>query len=141
MISENRIVSLVEQHIKGTEIFLVEVRVKSGNTVRVHVDKPAGISIEECAEISRYLNRNLDREEEDFSLEVSSPGIGVPFKVKQQYEKNIGHEIDVVQTDGTRMEGTLESVTPEGISLTTGKGNMILSFGDIKSAKEIITFS
>ena len=141
MISENRIVSLVEQHIKGTEIFLVEVRVKSGNTVRVHVDKPAGISIEECAEISRYLNRNLDREEEDYSLEVSSPGIGVPFKVKQQYEKNIGHEIDVVRTDGTRMEGMVESVTVDGITLTTKKGNVVLSFSEIKSAREIIKFS
>lgn len=141
MINENTINSLVEEHVQGTDIFLVEVSIKSGNAIRVHVDRPGGISIEECADISRYLNRTLDREEEDYSLEVSSPGIGIPFKVKQQYEKTIGHEIEVIRTDGTRMEGTLESVTDDGISLKTGKGALALSYGEIKSAREIIKFS
>jgi ribosome maturation factor RimP len=127
--------------ILGTDIFLVEVWVKSGNTIRVHVDRPSGISIEECVEISRFLNRNMDREDEDFSLEVSSPGIGVPFKVKQQYEKNVGHEIEVMQKDGTRSKGTLESLNDEGISLKTHKGVITLRFDDIKSAREIIKFS
>jgi len=141
MISENRIINLVEQHIQGTDIFLVEVWVKGGNTIRIHVDRPSGISIEECVEISRFLNRNMDREEEDYSLEVSSPGIGVPFKVKQQYEKNVGHEIEVIQTDGTQKKGTLESMDDAGISLKTHKGVFTLSFGEIKSAREIIKFS
>jgi ribosome maturation factor RimP len=141
MISENRIINLVEQHIQGTDIFLVEAWVKHGNAIRIHVDRPGGISIEECVEISRHLNRNLDREEEDYSLEVSSPGIGVPFKVKQQYEKNVGLEIEVIQTDGTTSKGTLDSCSNEGITLKSNKGVLTLNFDEIKSAREIIKFS
>ncbi len=141
MITEKEIIDLVEQKIQGTDIFLVEVRVGSGNSVRVHLDRPDGISIDKCAEINRYLNQNLDRDEEDYSIEVSSPGIGVPFKVTQQYEKNTGHVIEVILRDGTRMEGTLESVTGEGILVTGRKGELTLSFGEIKSASEKITFS
>jgi ribosome maturation factor RimP len=141
MIDEKRIISLVEQGIQGTGVFLVEVKVKPGNSIRVHVDRPDGISIEQCADISRYLNQHLDRDEEDYSLEVSSPGIGVPFKVKQQYEKNMGQEIEVLLADGTKTEGILESVTNEGFTVKGSKGEVTLSFGEIKSARETIKFS
>jgi ribosome maturation factor RimP len=141
MITEKSVINLVEQHIQGTDIFLVEVTVKSGNAIRVHLDRPGGISIEQCAEISRYLNGNLDREVEDFSLEVSSPGVGVPFKVKQQYEKNTGHVIEVILKDGTCREGKLGSVTGNGITLKSNKGESVLDFSEIRSAREIITFS
>jgi len=141
MIVEKPLISLVEQCIQGTGIFLVEVKVKPGNTIRVHVDRPGGISIEQCAEISRFLNQHLNRDEEDYSLEVSSPGIGVPFKVKQQYEKNRGHVIEVMLPDGTRLEGTLETVTDDGFTMTGSTGEMTFRFDEIKSAREIITFS
>jgi ribosome maturation factor RimP len=141
MITEKSVINLVEQHIQGTDIFLVEVTVKSGNAIRVHLDRPGGISIEQCAEISRYLNGNLDREVEDFSLEVSSPGVGVPFKVKQQYEKNTGHVIEVILKDGTCKEGKLGSVTGNGITLKSNMGESVLDFSEIRSAREIITFS
>ena len=141
MITEKSVINLVEQHIQGTDIFLVEVTVKSGNAIRVHLDRPGGISIEQCAEISRYLNGNLDREVEDFSLEVSSPGVGVPFKVKQQYEKNTGHVIEVILKDGTCREGKLGSVTGNGITLKSNKVESVLDFSEIRSAREIITFS
>ena len=141
MITEKSVINLVEQHIQGTDIFLVEVTVKSGNAIRVHLDRPGGISIEQCAEISRYLNGNLDREVEDFSLEVSSPGVGVPFKVKQQYEKNTGHVIEVILKDGTCKEGKLGSVTGNGITLKSNKVESVLDFSEIRSAREIITFS
>lgn len=141
MISEKGIIELVNEKIRGTDIFLVEVRIGSGNAIKVHLDRPDGISIEQCVEINRYLNQHLDRDEEDYSLEVSSPGIGVPFKVTQQYEKNLGHVIEVVLRDGTRVEGTLESVTGEGIQVAGRKGKVTLDFGKIKSATEKITFS
>jgi ribosome maturation factor RimP len=141
MIDKNRIISLVEHGIQGTGIFLVEVKVKPGNSIRVHVDRPDGISIEQCAEISRYLNQHLDRDEDDYSLEVSSPGVGVPFKVKQQYEKNRGHVIEVVLPDGTKTEGMLESVTDDGFTVKGSKGEITLSFDEIKSARETIKFS
>lgn len=141
MITEESVKDIVEQHIQGTEIFLVEVAVRPGNVIRVHVDRRGGISIDECVEISRYLNRELDRDVEDFSLEVSSPGIGVPFRVKQQYEKNIGHDIEVVLEDGLRTRGKLESVTVNGITMNGKKGMLTFGFSEIKSAREIISFS
>jgi ribosome maturation factor RimP len=141
MITEETLKDLVEQHIRGTDIFLVEVVVRPGNAIRVHVDRPEGISIDQCVEISRYLNGKLDREVEDFSLEVSSPGIGVPFRVKQQYEKNTGHKIEVFLKDGTRLEGTLLKVTDGGINLRDKEEDVTLPFEEIKSAKEIITFN
>jgi len=141
MIDEKSVINLVEERIRETDIFLVEVTVKSGNAIRVHLDRPGGISIEQCAEISHFLNNKLDREVEDYSLEVSSPGVGVPFKVKQQYEKNTGHVIEVVLKDGTRREGKLESVTGEGITLKSNREEAILDFSKIRSAREIITFS
>lgn len=141
MITEERVKDIVKQHIQGTEVFLVEVAVRPGNVIRVQVDQPGGISIDACVEISRHLNRELDRDVEDFSLEVSSPGIGKPFRVKQQYDKNIGHKIEVVLEDGTRMKGTLESATDEGITLNSKNGTVTLGYSEIKSAKEIISFS
>jgi len=141
MITEDKVKAIVEQYIQGTKVFLVEVVVRPGNLIRVHVDQPGGISIDKCVDISRHLNRELDRDVEDFSLEVSSPGIGAPFKVRQQYDKNIGQEIEVVLEDGTQMKGTLESVTDEGITLKRKKGALTLGYGEIKNAREIISFS
>jgi ribosome maturation factor RimP len=141
MITKEKVIALTEQRIKGTDIFLVEVAVKPGNVIRVQLDRPEGITIDQCVEISRYLNGSMDREEEDFSLEVSSPGIGAPFRVKQQYEKNTGHRVEVVLTDGNRLEGTLQTVSDGGIVLVAGKKEMPLTFDQIKRAKEIINFS
>jgi ribosome maturation factor RimP len=141
MITEEKIKDIVEQHIQGTDVFLVEAKVRPGNVIRVHVDRQGGISIDECVEISRFLNRELDRDVEDFSLEVSSPGIGVPFKVKQQYEINVGRDIEVVREDGTQVKGKLESVDGDGITLSGKKGAVNLGFNEIKSAREIISFS
>ena len=84
MINSETIAELLEQHIRGTDMFVVEVAVKAGNSIRVHVDRPNGISIDECVQISRFLNETMDRDEEDYSLEVSSPGLSTSLKVKQQ---------------------------------------------------------
>lgn len=141
MIAQEKVKDIVEQHIQGTDVFLVEAVVRPGNLIRIHVDRQGGISIDECVAISRHLNRELDRDVEDFSLEVSSPGIGTPFRVKQQYEINIGRNIEVVREDGTRVKGKLESVEGDGITLSGKKGTVTLGYNEIKSAREIISFS
>ena len=129
------------QHIQGGEIFLVEVLVKPGNAIKVHVDKPEGISIDECVLISRFLNESLDREKEDYSLEVSSPGLGGAFKVKQQYEKNLGRDIEVLYTDGIKVKGKLEKVTDEGVLLNVQGDDEEIRYDEIKTAKAIISFN
>jgi ribosome maturation factor RimP len=138
MITAETIEKLVTACTEGTDIFLVDVVVKPGNSVTVHVDKAEGISIDECVKISRFINGSLDRDVEDFSLEVSSPGLGRAFRVKQQYEKNIGHDIEVLYTDGKKVKGKLHSVSDQGITLVLNEGEKEIGFEEIKTAKAIV---
>lgn len=141
MINEDSIRELVEQHIQGTDVFLVDVAVKAGNAIRIHVDTPEGISIEACVRISRFLNEEMDRDVEDYSLEVSSPGLGSPFKVKQQYEKNLGRSIDILFSDGTRTSGKLEAVSDDEVVLQVKGDTQTIKIGEVKTAKAIISFN
>ena len=141
MINSETILALIEQHIKETDIFVVEVSVKAGNSIRVHVDRPDGISIDECVQISRFLNESLDRDEEDYSLEVSSPGLGGPLRVKQQYQKYLSHPIDVLFSDGIRTTGKLLSVSDKGFVLKGKEGEQEISFDEVKTVKAIISFN
>jgi ribosome maturation factor RimP len=141
MINSETITALIEQHIQGTDTFVVEVTVKAGNSIRVHVDRPDGISIDECVQVSRFLNESLDRDLEDYSLEVSSPGLGGPLRVKQQYEKYLGRPIDVLFSDGIRTSGKLLSVTDEGFVLNGKDGEQEISFNEVKTVKAIISFN
>jgi ribosome maturation factor RimP len=140
MITVEHITALIEQHIEGTDAFLVDVTVKPGNAIRVHLDTPEGISIEECAKISRFLNEALDRDVEDYSLEVSSPGLSGAFRVKQQYEKNVGREIEVLRVDGIKLKGILESLSDSGIVLKVSGQQKEIGFKEIKTAKTAIEF-
>lgn len=155
MIDKKLVERLVQEKIEGTDLYLVEVLVRIGNNIQILVDSPEGISIEACADISRFLNDRIDREEEDYSLEVSSPGIGSPFRVRQQYDKNIGRDIEVVLLNGQKKKGTLLDVTDEGIEVETvekvvgeegkkkKKGEPVklsIGFNEIKITKEVISF-
>ena len=140
MITVEHITALIEKHIEGTGAFLVDVMVKPGNAIRVHLDTPEGISIEECAKVSRFLNDALDRDVEDYSLEVSSPGLSGAFRVKQQYEKNVGREIEVLRLDGIKLKGFLESLSDSGIVLKVGGQQKEIGFKEIKTAKTVIEF-
>jgi len=141
MITTKAIKKLVTACTEGTDIFLVDVVVKPGNSVTVHVDRAEGISIDECVKISRFINGSLDREVEDFSLEVSSPGLGGAFRVKQQYEKNIGYDIEVLYIDGIKVQGKLESVSDQGITLVLKGDEKEIGFEEIKTAKAVISFN
>ena len=153
MVTKEQIESLVLEKIQGTEIFLVDVSIHSGNSVVVLIDKSEGISIEECVGVTRHINSNFDREKEDYSLEVSSPGLGSPFKVKEQYLKNIGRNIEVVKNDGVTLKGKLLNYSEKGIQLemlvkdkTNKKSKKLIieianiESNDIKSSKSLISF-
>jgi ribosome maturation factor RimP len=141
MITTESITELIAQHLESSDIFLVEVVVKPGNAIRVHVDSPDGISIDECVKISRFMNESLDRDVEDYSMEVSSPGLGGSFRVKQQYEKNVGRAIEVLYTDGIKVNGKLVSVSEKGIVLMVNGDDEEIGFEEIKTAKAIIAFN
>lgn len=132
---------MIQEHIRGSDIFLVEVAINAGNAIHILVDRPDGISIDACVQISRFLNEKMDRDVEDYSLEVSSPGLGSPFRVKQQYEKNLGRPIDVLFTDGTRITGNLKSVGDRGFVIMGKDKQQEIGFEEVKTVKAIISFN
>lgn len=121
MITSAQIDSIVRDSITGTEIFIVEIIISSGNNIVVRLDHPEGLLIDTCAHISRQIEASLDRDLEDYSLEVTSAGIGEPFKIKKQYEKVIGKKIELVLKNGNKMIETLRSVEDDGITVSQSK--------------------
>jgi ribosome maturation factor RimP len=117
MISKEIVKDIVLSVIGNTAIFIVDVKVDYANKISVEVDKPEGITIEECVMISRAIESGLNREMEDFELEVSSPGLNEPFKVMEQYLKNCGRNVSVVKSDGQKISGLLQHVDDEHIVL------------------------
>ena len=153
MIEKVKIENLVKEYIGGTELFLVAVRISSTGRITILVDRKEGITIDECAKLSRFIDNNLDRNVEDYELQVSSPGMDMPFLVKEQYYKNEGKQIEVIDFSGIRLTGILKNVTEGGFELETvvktknhGKRKSIekkdISFiyEEVKSAREIVLF-
>ena len=98
----------------------MSLKVGGGNQIEVRIDSFEGIKMGDCVRLSRHIEGSLDREEEDFSLQVASAGLGEPFKVFQQYEKNIGRKIDVKLKGGEKIIGKmLSAIADEGIVLET----------------------
>ena len=140
--------------IRETSVFLVDAQVNGANRISVKVDKPEGITIDECVHLSRAIEAGLQNESEDFELEVSSPGLTEPFKVMEQYRKNYGRQVDVVKSCGQKLTGILQHADHNGILLDvqtkireTGQKRfqtvthpVSLKFEDIKTTKVTITF-
>jgi ribosome maturation factor RimP len=107
MIAENTIRQLVEEHIKGSDKFIVSIRVSVNNRIEVLIDGLTNISIQDCINLSRHIESSLDREKDDFELQVSSSGIDQPLVMEKQYVKNTGRNVQVLKTDGVKLEGKL----------------------------------
>ncbi|KAB2813933.1 ribosome assembly cofactor RimP [Phaeocystidibacter luteus] len=119
--TEEKIRPLVETALEERGAFLVELHVSSGGNIMVYADKDDGIDLGDLKMISRHIEGALDREVEDFSLEVSSPGAFSPFKLHRQYLKNKGRSVEVRLEDGTKHKGMMVEVTETGITLETQK--------------------
>jgi ribosome maturation factor RimP len=148
MIDKTKIEKLVNEFIKETELFLIAVKVSSSNRITVLADSKKGITIDECVSIHRYIEKNLDRNNEDFELQVSSPGLDMPFGVIEQYYKNEGEQIEVVDREGARFNGILKNVTSGGFELETeikikGKPKELkeisFNYDEVKSVKVVLT--
>ena len=111
MIKPDDIVQLVEQAIKDSDMFLVEVSVTPDNCIEVSLDSLTGVSIDDCVRVSRFIEDSKNRDEEDYELMVASAGLSQPLKILKQYEKNIGNEVDVVLKSGQKKTGTLRAAT------------------------------
>ena len=153
MIDKGKIVELAHKNLVDG-MFLVDVTVSANNVINVYIDSNKGITIKDCIAISRGIEGNLDREKEDFELQVSSSGLGQPFKVIQQYINNIGKAVEVISKDGLRTEGVLIEANEDGIILETRKRekveghkkkqliikNVNFKMDNIKLTKKIISF-
>lgn len=116
MIDKMVVTERAEQFLRDSESesFLVDVLVKPGNLIVVEIDSEEGIDIDECVALSRFIEAGLDREVEDFELEVGSAGITSPFKVLRQYQKNIGNPVEVLSRTGIKTTGVLKSADEHG---------------------------
>lgn len=123
MIDKDVVKALVEEKLResGSESFLVDVMVKPGNLVVVEIDSEVGIDIDECVAISRFIEAGLDREAEDYELEVGSAGVTSPLKVLRQYVKNIGNPVEVLTRAGIKLSGVLTDANEAGFTLTVSK--------------------
>ena len=110
MIDKNVVKAVVEEWLQDKEYFLVDIEVSPDDKIVVEIDHVDGVWIEDCVELSRYIESRLSRDEEDYELEVGSAGLGQPFKVPQQYINFIGKEVEVLDRDGKKVQGTLKSV-------------------------------
>ena len=139
---------------EGKDYFLVEVTISPGDKILVEIDHKEGVWIEDCVELSRYVESKLDREEEDYELEVGSAGIGQPFKVLQQYINHIDKEVEVLTKDGRKLSGVLKEVDEMHFVVAVQKKvkeegakrpklvdeDLSLKYDEIKYTKYLISF-
>jgi ribosome maturation factor RimP len=153
MVDNKKITEFILEELEEN-MFLVEVNVSSSNVIKIFIDSFEGLTIDQCVHISRKLEQKLDRDKEDFELQVSSPGLSEPFRAKEQYLKNVGHDVEIVTTEGIKLEGELLEAGDEAILLKSAKRERVeghkkkqlivkehqLKYGEIKSAKGVVSF-
>lgn len=154
MIEKNIVRQIVEDWLQDKDYFLVDVSVSTDNRIVVEIDHAEGVWIEDCVELSRFIESKLDREKEDFELEVGSAGIGQPFKVRRQYDIHLGQTVEVAALDGSRYQGELCRVDEQGFSILRSvkrkaegekrprmvQETLNFSFDEIKYTKYLISF-
>ncbi len=117
MIDRNKIEELIRERLEESEVFVVDIQVKPGNVIRVYLDEPEGISIDTCVEFSRIIESGLDRDTDDFELQVSSPGLTEPLKVPEQYIKHIGQSVKILTNDEKKYIGEILSADSNGFEI------------------------
>ena len=117
MISKSAVQQAVEGWLEGKEYFLVDINITPDDRIVVEIDHADGVWIEDCADLSRHIESQLNRDEEDYELEVGSAGLGQPFRVHRQYEIHIGQEVETQTRDGHKYRGTLTAVAEDAFTM------------------------
>ncbi|WP_302353233.1 ribosome assembly cofactor RimP [Leyella stercorea] len=118
MINKDTVRSIVEEWLDGKEYFLVDIEISPDDRIVVEIDHADGVWIEDCVELSRFIEDHLSRDEEDYELEVGSAGLGQPFKVAQQYHCFVGKDVEVLDADGKKYKGILKAVEGNDFTVT-----------------------
>ena len=154
MIDKSVVKKLVEEWLQGKDYFLTDLNVSADDRIVVEIDHKDGVWIEDCVALSRYIEEHLDRDVEDYELEVGSAGIGQPFKVHRQYEIHVGDLIEVIALDGRRVKGTLREAGPEHFTVSFQEKvkepgakrprmverDIIFAYKEVKETRYIIDF-
>ena len=154
MINKEIVKTLTEEWLQGNEYFLVDVNFAADDRIVIEIDHADGVWIEDCAELSRFLQERLGEELGEFELEVGSAGLGQPFKVAQQYINHIGDTLEVLQADGKKVQGVLKVVDAPSFTITVqekqkqeGKKRPVLvdvdktyQMDEVKYAKYLLAF-
>ena len=119
MIVKGQIIEIINEKINGTHLFLVDLKLLPGNRIEVLIDGDNGLGINDCVDLSRHIEKSLNRDIEDFSLEVSSPGATQPLKLSRQYIKHVGRDLELKLNDGNSISGTLTEIGTTELTLTT----------------------
>ena len=151
-----KVTELLNQALEeNPSLFLIDMSISTDNKIRIILDGDTGVTVEDCIAVSRAIEHNLDREEEDFSLEVMSAGVSEPLTISRQYKKNIGRNLKVKTDKGETIEGEIVQANEDAVSLTwkarepkpVGKGKVtvqkeaVIPYNEIVEAKVMITFN
>ncbi len=150
MIQKELVHTLIEEQLEGSDKYLVELKISASNKILIFIDSDSGVTIKDCVELSKFIESKIDREVEDYDLDVSSAGLDHEFKCLRQYQKNIGKTLAVVLNSNIKLTGTLISVNEKEIELNvipakkkkTDTDNPInkIELAEIKEAKIVISF-
>ncbi len=146
MIEKIKILDMVKEALEGTDKYLINLKITPDNRIFVDIDGDNGITIDDCIELSRAIEHQLDRDEEDFELNVSSAGADSPLKLPRQYRRHEGKEVSVVTMEGETFEGVLQDSDNERFTIRT-RGNkktpaevLTFDYADVKSTRVVIRF-
>ena len=146
MIEKIKILELVNKALEGSDKFLVSLKITPDNRIYVDIDGDNGVTIDDCIALSRAIEGQLDRNEEDFALDVSSAGADQPLKLHRQYVQNIGREVEALAADGVKTVGTLTEAGDEEFTLHVAgtkkqpPRDERLRYADMKSVRVVIKF-
>lgn len=154
MITRENVKQLVEEWLQEGDYFLVDIQMTDDDRIVVEIDHADGVWIDDCAALSRFLQEKLGEEVGDYELEVGSAGLGQPFKVEQQYKSHIGDQVEVIDSEGKKIIGTLKQVEGQTFVVTTqekqvpeGKKRPVkvdvdktFDMGTVKSTRYLLSF-
>ena len=117
MIDKQALTTFIESRLEGTDLYLVDLKISPDNNIVVEIDSDTSVDIDRCVELTRDIESEFNRDEEDYELEVGSCGLTSPFKVRRQYEKNRGKEVEVLASDGKKYKGLLKDVGEDSFTI------------------------
>jgi ribosome maturation factor RimP len=121
MIEKSIVKQLVDEWLEDKDYFLTDLAISTDNRIVIEIDHEEGVWIEDCVDLSRYIGDHLNRDEEDYELEVGSAGIGQPFKVLQQYKNHVGKNVELLTNEGKKLTGVLKEADENGFTVSVSK--------------------